>query len=242
MLEAWMAETRRCCLISSLIAIDAGSTASYNATKSSGGGWCRAAMCCTVFPHAAALSLHTQGAVGCYATAMGLLATSICDTVESQFCSAVTILHSNTVLRLVTIHTTPNKSHQQPIRTLNNPKAVRAVGTHQTCINLHQNNGGPSRGPPSDVMASKDPYYLVRDDIQTSVRASHLAPCSTCSPSRVQLDKVQSIFATWQGMSKNTAQATNLMHDIEEECSSIQWQVCNERPPRLSSIFWHPGG
>lgn len=26
-------------------------------------------------------------------------------------------------------------------------------------------------------------------------------------------------------MSKTTAQATNLMHDIEEECSSIQWQV-----------------
>ncbi len=93
-------------------------------------------------------------------------------------------------------------------------------------------------------MASKDPYYLVRDDIQASVRAIVAWGIHRCHNDMLhllqytpttQLDKVQSIFATWQGMSKNTAQATNLMHDIEEECSSIQWQVLMEGATRGSA-------
>lgn len=56
-------------------------------------------------------------------------------------------------------------------------------------------------------MAGQDPFYLVKDDIQTS------------------LDKAQEAFIAWQNAGKGSSERRRLQPEIEEECKSIAWQV-----------------
>jgi len=53
----------------------------------------------------------------------------------------------------------------------------------------------------------QDPFYLVKDDIQSS------------------LDKASASFIRWQNASKGGAERRRLQPEIEEECKSIAWQV-----------------
>ncbi|KAL3163203.1 hypothetical protein ABBQ32_009606 [Trebouxia sp. C0010 RCD-2024] len=56
-------------------------------------------------------------------------------------------------------------------------------------------------------MAGQDPFYLVKDDIQTS------------------LNKAQDAFIAWQNAGKGSSERRRLQPEIEEECKSIAWQV-----------------
>lgn len=56
-------------------------------------------------------------------------------------------------------------------------------------------------------MSGQDPFYLVKDDIQSS------------------LDKAQEAFIAWQNAGKGSSERRRLQPQIEDECKSIAWQV-----------------
>ena len=99
---------------------------------------------------------------------------------------------------------------------------------------------------------SQDPFYLVKDDIQGSVRHFQLFQGSAgvhlvsswilggpaelkCARRCVQMEKAQAQFMRWQQLSKGNAERKRLEGEIDDECRSIAWQarrgLCRRQQP-----------